>query len=137
MVYDVRRQDHRPDKILLWKDESWLGTRLSAFAADLCSNKSGIVEGTAELAIATVEIDRGLNLQKAARQLEDQQSGLLAITEKRLRSNRTLQVDWKYTRIYNPQRRLRILVERCRTDSSQFNFTILLEFEHYDPAADP
>ncbi|GFV67805.1 hypothetical protein TNCV_2232311 [Trichonephila clavipes] len=27
--------------------------------------------------------------------------------------------DWKYTRIYNPQRRLRVLVERCRKDSSQ------------------
>ncbi|GFS93082.1 hypothetical protein TNCV_532811 [Trichonephila clavipes] len=27
--------------------------------------------------------------------------------------------DWKYTRIYNPQGRLRILVERCRKDSSQ------------------
>ncbi|GFV79413.1 hypothetical protein TNCV_1903851 [Trichonephila clavipes] len=26
--------------------------------------------------------------------------------------------DWKYTRIYNPQRRLRILVERFRKDSS-------------------
>ncbi|GFX37578.1 hypothetical protein TNCV_3201021 [Trichonephila clavipes] len=28
--------------------------------------------------------------------------------------------DWKYTRIYNPQRRLRVLVEKCRKDSSQF-----------------
>ncbi|GFT62390.1 hypothetical protein TNCV_4717581 [Trichonephila clavipes] len=27
--------------------------------------------------------------------------------------------DWKYTRIYNPQRLLRVLVERCRKDSSQ------------------
>ncbi|GFW01331.1 hypothetical protein TNCV_5029841 [Trichonephila clavipes] len=27
--------------------------------------------------------------------------------------------DWKYARIYNPQRCLRILVERCRKDSSQ------------------
>ncbi|GFT89338.1 hypothetical protein TNCV_4386341 [Trichonephila clavipes] len=37
-------------------------------------------------------------------------------------------VDWKYTRIYNPQRRLRILVERCRTDSSQFvSFFSLIE----------
>ncbi|GFT85875.1 uncharacterized protein TNCV_3255291 [Trichonephila clavipes] len=26
--------------------------------------------------------------------------------------------DWKYTRIYNPQRRLRVLVEKCRKDSS-------------------
>ncbi|GFV33357.1 hypothetical protein TNCV_1498771 [Trichonephila clavipes] len=26
--------------------------------------------------------------------------------------------DWKCTRIYNPQRRLRVLVERCRKDSS-------------------
>ncbi|GFU22981.1 hypothetical protein TNCV_3946561 [Trichonephila clavipes] len=30
-----------------------------------------------------------------------------------------MKVDWKYTRIYNPQRRLRILVERFRKDSSQ------------------
>ncbi|GFW77916.1 hypothetical protein TNCV_3911261 [Trichonephila clavipes] len=29
--------------------------------------------------------------------------------------------DWKYTRIYNPQRCLRVLVERCRKDSSQGN----------------
>ncbi|GFW71529.1 hypothetical protein TNCV_2309641 [Trichonephila clavipes] len=28
-------------------------------------------------------------------------------------------VDWKYTQIYNPQRRLRILAERFRKDSSQ------------------
>ncbi|GFV03214.1 hypothetical protein TNCV_4018111 [Trichonephila clavipes] len=27
--------------------------------------------------------------------------------------------DWKYTRIYNPQRRLRVLVIKCRTDPSQ------------------
>ncbi|GFS79309.1 hypothetical protein TNCV_4409621 [Trichonephila clavipes] len=27
--------------------------------------------------------------------------------------------DWKYTQIYNPQSRLRVLVETCRTDSSQ------------------
>ncbi|GFW18001.1 hypothetical protein TNCV_2281051 [Trichonephila clavipes] len=26
---------------------------------------------------------------------------------------------WKYTRIYNPQRRLRVLVEKCHIDSSQ------------------
>ncbi|GFT17959.1 hypothetical protein TNCV_4911141 [Trichonephila clavipes] len=26
--------------------------------------------------------------------------------------------DWKYTRIYKPQRRLRVLVEKCRKDSS-------------------
>ncbi|GFT91398.1 hypothetical protein TNCV_4285601 [Trichonephila clavipes] len=27
--------------------------------------------------------------------------------------------DWKYTRIYHPQRRLRVLVEKSRKDSSQ------------------
>ncbi|GFW10713.1 hypothetical protein TNCV_4918321 [Trichonephila clavipes] len=27
--------------------------------------------------------------------------------------------DWKYKRIYNPHRCLRVLVERCRKDSSQ------------------
>ncbi|GFX66376.1 transposable element Tcb2 transposase [Trichonephila clavipes] len=33
--------------------------------------------------------------------------------------------DWKYTRIYNPQRRLRVLVESCRKDSSQAFANIL------------
>ncbi|GFX56684.1 hypothetical protein TNCV_494321 [Trichonephila clavipes] len=31
--------------------------------------------------------------------------------------------DWKYTRIYNPQRRLRVLVEMCSKDSSQRLYT--------------
>ncbi|GFW29010.1 hypothetical protein TNCV_2355681 [Trichonephila clavipes] len=34
--------------------------------------------------------------------------------------------DWKYTRIYNLQRRLRVLVERCRKDSSQAPLTLKL-----------
>ncbi|GFW11937.1 hypothetical protein TNCV_4530031 [Trichonephila clavipes] len=29
----------------------------------------------------------------------------------------TVRADWKYKRIYNPQRRLRVLVEKCRKDS--------------------
>ncbi|GFW81118.1 hypothetical protein TNCV_4804861 [Trichonephila clavipes] len=29
--------------------------------------------------------------------------------------------DWKYTRIYNPQRRLRVFVEKCRKDSSHLS----------------
>ncbi|GFU95646.1 hypothetical protein TNCV_3333111 [Trichonephila clavipes] len=36
----------------------------------------------------------------------------------KLPSHRSVAGDWKYTRIYNPQRRLRVLVERCRKDSS-------------------
>ncbi|GFV08385.1 hypothetical protein TNCV_328191 [Trichonephila clavipes] len=35
--------------------------------------------------------------------------------------------DWKYTRIYSPQRRLRVLVEKGRKDSSQNDSLQLIE----------
>ncbi|GFW76376.1 hypothetical protein TNCV_1581551 [Trichonephila clavipes] len=37
-----------------------------------------------------------------------------------------MEAGWKYTRIYNPQRRLRVLVEKCRIDSSQRQLCKLL-----------
>ncbi|GFU18398.1 uncharacterized protein TNCV_1980791 [Trichonephila clavipes] len=35
--------------------------------------------------------------------------------------------DWKYKRIYNPQRCLRVLVERCRKDSLQALARLLID----------
>ncbi|GFV92484.1 hypothetical protein TNCV_3950941 [Trichonephila clavipes] len=39
-----------------------------------------------------------------------------------------ISADWKYTRSYNPQRRLRVVVEKCRKDSSHS----VREINHYD-----
>ncbi|GFT05190.1 hypothetical protein TNCV_122521 [Trichonephila clavipes] len=48
------------------------------------------------------------------------QDGFLHISQDEgiIGAGRSLEADWKYMRIYNPQRRLRVLVERCRKDSS-------------------